>query len=99
MRYLIIEEDLGFFLGVVNSYGIWAKNDIFGLPKAYSFASKKLAKRFITEVMGSEMSDYKIVAINSEDKYIHAVDLIKSGYGNHTHLMLDAIPMLNETVH
>ena len=49
--------------------------------------------------MGSEMSDYKIVAINSEDKYIHAVDLIKSGYGNHTHLMLDAIPMLNETVH
>jgi len=99
MRYLIIEKNLGFFLGVINNYGIWAKNDIFGLPRAYSFDTKKLAKKFITDIMGAKISDFEIIEINSDEKYVHAIDLIKSGYGKHTYTMVNAIPMANETIH
>lgn len=99
MRYLIVEKDLGFFLGVVNSYGIWAGDDPIGLPRAYSFGTKKMAKKFITDIIGAKAGDFEIVGIKTDDKYVHAIDLIKSGYGAHTYAMVDAIPMANETIH
>jgi hypothetical protein len=39
------------------------------------------------------------VEIESSGQYVDVIDLIKSGYTQYTHDMVDALPMDNETIH
>ena len=99
MRYAIIEEDLGFFLGAFQKYGVFAKTNVFGLHKAYSFNTEEEANEFIKEYLGDDRGDWIVVAIDTDEKYIGVVQLLKSGYDKYTHQMIDGIPMINLEIH
>lgn len=99
MRYAIIEEDLGFFLGSYQKYGIFAKTDVLGITKAYTFASKKEAEEYIDDYLGRDRGDWKVLSIKAKDKYTDVVDLIKEGYGKYTHTMIDSLPMESTAIH
>jgi len=99
MRYAIIEEDLGFFLGAFQKYGVFAKTDVFGLHKAFGFDTDEEAQDFIDAYLGRDRGEWKVVGINTDDKYVDVVDLLKSGYSKYTYQMVDALPMTNFQVH
>ena len=99
MRYAIIEEDLGFFLGAFQKYGVFAKTDTFGLSKAFAFDEEKEANSFIDEYLGRDRGDWNVVGIETDDKHIDVVDLIKSGYEKYTHQMIDSLPMQSFEIH
>jgi hypothetical protein len=99
MRYAIVEEDLGFFLGAFEKFGVFAKTDVFGLHKAFSFDSEREANRFIDEYLGRSRGDWAVVSIDTKDKYVNVVDLLKSGHDKYTHKMMDGLAMTNIQVH
>jgi hypothetical protein len=99
MRYAIIEENLGFFLGAFQKFGVFAKTDLFGLHKAYSFKTEEKANEFVNEYLGKDRGDWSVVSIDTNEKYIDVVHLLKSGYGRYTHNMVDSLPMTNREVH
>jgi hypothetical protein len=99
MRYAIAEEDLGFFLGAFQKFGVFAKTDVFRLHKAFGFDSEEDANVFINEYLGRDRGDWLVVSIDTDDKYINVVDLLKSGYDKYTHQMIDGLTMTNIQVH
>lgn len=99
MRYIIIEKKLGVFVGQLEYYAVYAKNEFFGAEKVVSFDTKKEAKEFVEEVLNYEDKEFYIAEIDSKFKYISVKEIIKAGYGKHTHRMLDNIPMISETIH
>jgi hypothetical protein len=99
MRYAIIDKDLGFFLGAFQKYAVFAKTDVFGLHKAFGFSTKEEANRFINEYLGQDRGEWFVVGIDTNDEYIDVVDLLKSGYEDYTHDMIDSIPMTNVEIH
>jgi hypothetical protein len=99
MRYAIVEEDLGFFLGAFQKFGVFAKTDVFGLHKAFSFDSEEEANAFINEYLGRDRGVWSVVWIETNDKYIDIIDLLKSGYGKYTHQMMDGIAMISTSIH
>ena len=99
MRYAIVEEDLGFFLGAFQKFGVFAKTDVFGLHKAFGFESEEEANRFINEYLGRDRGDWSVVSVKTNDKYIDVIDLLKNGYSKYTHNMADSIPMVSNSIH
>jgi hypothetical protein len=99
MRYAIVDEDLGFFLGAFQKFGVFAKTDVFGLYKAFSFDTEKEANAFIDEYLGRDRGDWSVVSVDTKDKYINVVDLLKNGYDKYTHQMMDGLTMTNIQVH
>jgi hypothetical protein len=99
MRYTIVEEDLGFFLGALKNYGIFAKNDIFGLSKAFSFETRQDAEEFIADWMDTNEKDFLIIEIETNEKYIGVTELLKNGHGKYTHTMMNSIEMISTELH
>lgn len=99
MKYTIVEEKLGFFLGAFQKFGVFAKTDVFGLSKAYSFPTEDEAQEFIDEFLGRSRGDWKVLPINTKDKYVDVVDLVKCGHGKYTHRMIDSLPMISSEIH
>ena len=98
-RYLLINKEMGVFLGTYLKYVIFAKSDTDEIVKAYSFKDEESARKFAK--IGTEMSeeDYFIAPIEANDKYVHVVDLIKAGYGDHVHNLMNNIEMVSYQVH
>lgn len=99
MRYIIIEKKLGVFVGQFDVYAVYAKNEIFGLERVVSFADKKTAVKYIEEFLNKEDREFAIEAIDSKNKYVSIKDIIKTGFGEHTHKMMDNIEMQSLSVH
>lgn len=99
MRYTIAEEELGFFLGAYEKYGVFAKTDVFGISKAFSFDTKEQAEEFILECLNGKSKNWKILEVSTKDKYVDVIDLLKSGYDKYTHQMMDNLPVPCETIH
>lgn len=99
MRYTIAEEDLGFFLGVFKKYGVFAKNDVFGLSKVFSFETRQDAEEFIDEYMDESKKNFFIIEIETDEKYIDVTDLLRRGYSKYTHGMMDSIEMISTEIH
>lgn len=99
MRYTIAEEELGFFLGSYEKYGVFAKTDVFGISKAFSFDTKKEAEEFLLEFLNAETKKWKILEVDAPDKYVNVVDLIKSGYDKYTHKMMDNLEVPSDAIH
>lgn len=99
MKYVIVEENLGFFLGAFQKFGVFAKTDVFGLSKAYSFPTEEEAQEFIDEFLGRSRGDWKVLSVKTDDKYIDVVDLLKSGHEKYTHRMIDYLPMISTQMH
>jgi hypothetical protein len=85
--------------GPINIMRIFSKNDMFGISRAYSFDTKKDAFKYMQAFLIEDYPLCKIVEIESSGQYVDVIDLIKSGYTQYTHDMVDALPMDNETIH
>jgi hypothetical protein len=90
---------MGVFLGTYLKYVLFAKSDAEEIVKAYSFKDEESAREFAK--IGTEMSqeDYFIAPIQANDKYVHVVDLIKAGYGDHVYNLMNNIEMVSYEVH
>lgn len=103
MRYLIVEKTKGVFLGAYSIFALFAKNDKFGIVKAYSFSTKQDAEEYIEDSLkaslASEGLEFSVIEIDSKDEYVKVEDIIKQGYGEYTHMMMDNLPMISESVH
>lgn len=110
MRYVIIDEEMGVFLGthrmpapggngILSIMRIFSKNDMFGISRAYSFDTKREAFKYMQAFLIEDYPLCKVAEIHSDGQYVDVVDLIKSGFTQYTHDMVDALPMYNETIH
>jgi hypothetical protein len=99
MRYLIIEKDRGLFLGTYREVSLFAKGNIFSIAKAPSFRSEDEAMSYIEHVLSHDKGGYGVIAINSNELYIGVIDIIKAGYGEYTHDLIDALPMISRSIH
>ena len=98
-RYLLINKEMGVFLGTYLKYVLFAKSDADEIVKAYSFKDEESARKFAK--VGTDMNeeDYFIAPIEANDKYVHIVDLIKAGYGDHVYNLMNNIEMVSYQVH
>lgn len=99
MRYLIIEKEKGLFLGAFRGKYLFAKNNIFPITKAPSFETLKEAEFYISSHLNTDEKEYGVIEVNAKDRYISIVEIIKQGYSEYTHEMIDFIPMLSEEIH
>lgn len=108
MRYMIAEKELGLFLGThMNSivgdksklFAIFAGTDIFGIAKATSFDTQEDAQLYIDEFLSKRYDNLFVLPIESKEKYIDVVSIIKAGYAQYTHGMMDNIQMQSEAIH
>ena len=106
MRYVILDPEAGVFLGThkTKMYGpagatvpLWSATNFFQLTKAFSFDSKKDAMLYIRTFL-SDRPDIFVGEVNSKDKYVDLVDLLKSGYELFTFDMIDGLE-ISETIH
>jgi hypothetical protein len=103
MRYVILEEKYGIFLGILpietKQLILFAKNDILGTTKAISFDTKELAKNFIEIYLNTatkQLTDdpkFDVIEIQGNEKYVHIFDIIKEGYGKYCHMLLDNVEL------
>lgn len=111
-RYVIVDEYLGVFLGTYSGdelgaedddrmYACFAAHNPFGLTTACSFHNESTAKYFIRNTFApNKRADLKPLPVETESEYPTVVDLIKSGYSEYTHDMLDAMfEYGNQTIH
>lgn len=107
MRYVILDKEHGVFLGTHSTkafdqkgsvLALWSKRNLFSLSKAYSFESKMEAYLYLENYL-YDFPDAFVTSINSDEKYIDVVDLIKAGLSNFTHDMIDGLHMPNDHIH
>jgi hypothetical protein len=117
VRYLIVSETYGFFLGAHASYvfesifgktdsgsknkmyAIFAKENPFGIYAAASFSSKADAQYYMDNYLSKIHNDLKIVDVESNHKHVSVTDLIRAGFVEYTHDMMDNLPMFSEEIH
>lgn len=99
MRYIIIEKELGVFVGQFSMYAIFAKNEIFGSQQVASFACEEDAVGYVEENLNKNGREFCVEKVDSNNVYIPIKEIIKAGFGHHTHRMMDNIAMPSENVH
>lgn len=100
MRYIIVDEERGVFLGSFNQYALFAKNDILGSTKAFSFDTKDDAEEYIESAFAkNKKAKCKVIEVEGKNKYVCVEDIIKQGYGMYTHYLVDNLPMQSESFH
>jgi len=98
-RFIIIDKEMGVFLGTYGKFGLFAANEGFDVVKAVSFESEKMARNLINEYTSLEEDDYFVAPIETKENYVSVVDIIKAGYGEHTHSMIDNLQMISYLEH
>lgn len=80
---------------------LFSNNNIFDLTKAAAFFTEKDAIEYMHAYIKRPHSKVFVAEVETSDKtpYADVIDIIKSGYGEHTWDMVDAIPMLNQLYH
>lgn len=99
MRYLIVEKELGLFLGVYQNIFLFSKMNIFPIVKVPSFDSDEDAKYYIEKYFPNENKKYSVINIETKDKYVNVIDIIKAGYTDYTDELINFIPMLSGAIH
>lgn len=99
MKYLIVEKEKGVFLGAYRSIHLFAKDNIFPIIKAPSFDTQQLAEFYIAQTFSGDGLQYGVIEIDSKDKYVSLVEIIKQGYAEYTHDLIDNLPMISEKFH
>jgi len=99
MKYLIVEKDRGLFLGAYRNNFLFARNNIFPIVKAPSFDSEEDAAYYIENYLKTTERTYGIIQVESKDKYVSVIDVIKAGYKEYTHNLIDFLPMDSEAIH
>jgi hypothetical protein len=99
MRYLIVEKERGLFLGAYRDYYLFARNNIFPIGKAPSFDTEADAEYYIKNYLQSNDRVYGVIQIDTKGKYVSIIDILKAGYSEYTHNLIDFIPMPSEAIH
>ena len=99
MRYLIVEDKKGLFLGAYNKFAMFAENDSLGMTRAFSFDSRLKAQRYIDSAFEKDGSAYRVIEVDGNSTYVKVEDVIRQGYGKYTHYLMDNIPMKSEAIH
>lgn len=100
MRYLIVEKTEGLFLGVFYNTLWFAKENPWPAVKAPSFATEKEAMSFIARSLPKDDGQkYGVISVDAKERYVDIVDIIKAGYSEFTHELMDNIPMISKEIH
>jgi hypothetical protein len=67
--------------------------------KAPSFDSEEDAAYYIENYLKTTERTYGIIQVESKDKYVSVIDVIKAGYKEYTHNLIDFLPMDSEAIH
>jgi hypothetical protein len=97
-RTVLIEKDRGVFIGAFSGYAIFSKDPI-GLSRAYAFKSTEIAKDFVSVSLKHFANNTIYVELDLKEEYASCVDLIKAGYGEYVHHMIDGLYMPSEEIH
>jgi hypothetical protein len=98
-RYLIIDKEMGVFLGTYLKFALFAANDGFDVVKAYAFEDEESAHDFVRRKTSLTEDEYFLAPIETKDKYVSVVDMIKAGYGEHTHNLINNLQMISQEEH
>jgi hypothetical protein len=108
MRYVILDPQHGIFLGTHTSkafdpsgsiLSLWSRYNVFALTRAYSFDTKHEASMYLDHYLYEDFPDCFVATVNTDEKYIDVVDLLKCGLGSFTYDMMDGLPMQNQSIH
>jgi hypothetical protein len=104
MRYLIVSESKGIFLGGKSHQGniiaVFADDKEFGYTSAITFEMEKIAAEICTD-LSKYINDCSIKPINISTKrlYVTCEELIKHGFGSYIGNMFANIEPKFGTVH
>lgn len=85
-KVLINHLSRGIFIGSMEGYAVFSKNDPLHSYVSYAFDSENEAKVFSEKYFSQELSflEYlkvsQTIQVNPENQYVHVIDLIKSGH-------------------
>ena len=100
MKYIIICEERGIFLGTYDKFGFFSKVEDFGCYKVPTFVSEEEAKKYANKFMDKEKKhDYLYPYFDTNDRYVSCIDIIKAGYGKYTGEMISNLPNYVDTMH
>lgn len=99
MRFIIVDEEKGVFLGAYNKFAVFAENDALGMTRAFSFDTKLKAQQYIDRSFGKDDNVYKVIEVDAKTTYVKVEDIIRQGYGKYTHYLMDNIPMRSQAIH
>jgi len=98
MKFIIICEQRGVFIGTYQGMAFFSKMKSFGAYKAYAFDGFEEAENYANMILGGEEHIFYFPCFETDEKYISVVDIIKCGYGDYTGDMLLGMPLENEYV-
>ena len=99
MKHLIIEKDLGLFLGYYKGLFLFAKENMLPVTRAPSYDSIEEAEYYISQYLPKKDKKYGVISVVSKERYVNVIEIIKQGYADYTHSMINYLPMLTETIH
>lgn len=99
-RFLIVEKDKGLFLGSLEKMHLFARDNIFPVQKVPSFSTENEAMSYIVYMFGDkDENQYGVIEVDFSHRYVPIVEVIKQGYSEHTHRLIDYLPMISEEIH
>lgn len=101
-RYIIIDSNMGVFLGTYDGhqlgkdddrmYTCFAENNPFGLTTACSFKSHRAANHFIKDMFPHKKHlELESLPVETQTEFPTVVEIIKAGYSEHCGDMLDTM--------
>jgi len=108
MRYVIIDPFEGVFLGTrsdpfsnnnLKIMVLFSKHNVFEITKAASWKTRREANAYRNTYIKPMCPESFIVEIPVDTDFVDVIDLVRAGYGQFAHEMIDSIPMNNTTVH
>lgn len=82
-------------------YACFAQNNPFGLTTACSFKSERAANFYIKDMFPlNKQRELKAIPLNTQSEFPTVVEMIKAGYEDYCHDMLDVMfEEGNQTIH
>lgn len=100
--YIAVCKDKGIYLGIVYGYALFSNTiDIPLTSKALRFNTAEEVYSYFKKALPSLTDNIIAIKIETKEKgsYVDVVDILKSGYYSYTDTMVEALPVLNETIH
>lgn len=85
----------------VKILALFSSHNVFDITKAVSFNSKTEASEYLSTYIRRGCPNAFVAAIDvpETEEFVDVIDIIKSGYGKYTSEMVDALPMINKSIH
>ena len=97
--YIAVHKDKGIYLGLYSGFYLFSNNAMAFSSKAIRFNTEDEIYDFFEDTTIGKMIEAISVDTKETGYYVDVVDIIKSGYTEHTDVMIANIPMENETIH